>query len=56
MAGFSGIALYAEDFAFEWTEVESAVVAHKMSDGLELAFDKGFIVADDGNAEGGDLL
>jgi hypothetical protein len=42
------------NFAFDCSEVEPAIVAHKIGDGFELAFDKGFIVADDGDAESGD--
>jgi len=48
--------LHAESFAFDCSEIEPAVVAHKGYDGFELAFDKGFVVADNSDADGGDKL
>lgn len=44
----------AKGLAFDCAEIEPAVVAHKIGDGFELAFDKGFVVANDGDAESGD--
>jgi len=44
----------AENFAFDCSEVEPAVVTHKSCDGLKLAFDKGLVIGDDGDADGGD--
>ena len=46
--------LGAKCFAFDCAEVEAAVVSHKSYDGFELTLDKGVVVADDGDAEGGD--
>ena len=48
--------LNAECFSFDGAEVESAVVSHKMGDGFELAFDKGFVVARNCDTERGDLF
>jgi len=45
--------LRAEGFAFNAAEIESAVAAHKVSDGFELAVDEGCVIAGDGDAEDG---
>ena len=49
-----GVWLRRINFSFDCAEVEPAVVAHKGCDGFELAFDKGFVVTDDGDAESSD--
>jgi hypothetical protein len=48
--------LNAESFPLDCSEVEPAVVTHKGCDGFELALDKGIIIADHGDADGGDKL
>ena len=49
-----GVGLHWINFSFDCAEVEPAIVTHKIGDGFELAFDKGFVVADDGDADSGD--
>ena len=51
-----GAGLRRINFSFDVEQVEPAVVTHKIGDGFKLAFDKGFVVADDGDAERGDFL
>jgi hypothetical protein len=49
-----GAGLYRINFTFDCAEVEPAVVAHKIGNGFELAFDKRFVVADDSDTESSD--
>ena len=44
------------NFPLDAGQIEPAVVSHKVGDGFEPAFDERLVVADDCDAERGDLL